>query len=482
MKNSALYNLLLVLFLLQAFKVRSQEFDTIYFSMDKNYIEEIKELSHKRFLFVGWTIIANNYFGKMTLIDSLGNIKYDTIIYDTANVLFYDNILPTSNGIVIVGQKTKRNHLQICTDSIVVSIFNDSLVLQKRFSYFFSDTLIRSFSKSIIDHKGNIIISGYGLDNLVRRPYLWKIDSNYNIIAKNDTMFHSWLSTFEGVIDYERDSSYYVFGMGLSSDYSDMVMRFDYDLHFISMDTIKQDLSLPFNPLMYRKNEIIHVGKRWVTALNSTGYGIMILDSAFNKKWYIEFLALDTNKVPAVFQSISKYRNNVYIGAVINTDYYYSNDTTWVQLIKMDTNYNVLWRKQFLGYTNDLLTNVLATSDGGCLLAAWSHSADSPIINIHLIKLDSNGTTTWVRNIQPPRVAISLYPNPAGHTLNISLEAPNQDITACRIYDLHGRLLQQEHGHGRKLRINVQTLPAGAYIVEGETTGGKVFRAKFLKE
>ncbi len=461
----------------------AQSWDHIYPSSNNEHVESIAEISNNRYLIVGYNRLPNNqYGGRIIIVNDSGITEMDTSYYETGYSQFFDNILLTEDKILIIGQKTIQANINTCTDSVFIKIFDFNLNLLEEHLYFFSDSLQRSFSKSIFDHQKNIIITGYGGDiNSVRRPYLWKIDTNYTISAKNDTMFHSWLSSFGSTIDFIQDSSYYVFTMGLSNDYADMIIRFDYNLNYISMDSTKQELGLPNHPIMYRTNEIMHVGKNRTIYSQVHDYGIIVLDSAFNNKWFKQYRVPDTNQVPAVFESISKYENNVYIGAIFNSDYYYSEDTTWYQLTKMDTNYNILWEKRFLGYANDMLTNVLATSDGGCLMAGWAHIGSQPY-NIHLVKIDSMGTATWVQDIKLPETAISIYPNPCSKELNLKLSEGNKYIVEYSIFDIQAKLLLKKQLNATKAKIDIQNLANGVYIIEARTNQGKVYRSKFVKK
>ncbi len=220
----------------------AQSWDHIYPSLNNEHVESIAEISNNRYVIVGYNRLSNNqYGGRIIIVNDSGITELDASYYETGYSQFFDNILLTKDKILVIGQKTIQANINTCTDSVFIKIFDFKLNLLEEYVYFYSDSLVRAFSKSTIDNQKNIIITGYGSDtNSVRRPYLWKVDTNYNISAKNDTMFYSWLSTFESAIDFVQDSSYYVFAMGMSNDYANMIMRFDYNLNYISMDSTKQ--------------------------------------------------------------------------------------------------------------------------------------------------------------------------------------------------------------------------------------------------
>ena len=82
----------------------------------------------------------------------------------------------------------------------------------------------------------------------------------------------------------------------------------------------------------------------------------------------------------------------------------------------------------------------------------------------------------------PQKNNIKIYPNPAGNTLNISLD--NAILRSVVIYDLSGREVFAEtvsDATARKHQLNLSQLPPGAYVMKVETGNGNVIK-KLIKQ
>lgn len=95
------------------------------------------------------------------------------------------------------------------------------------------------------------------------------------------------------------------------------------------------------------------------------------------------------------------------------------------------------------------------------------------------IYIDSNyrGTATATGKAADSAGALTLYPNPASSTLQVTLPG-NRDASQVTLTDAQGRTVPVAHQHGK---VDVSGLAAGLYIVSA-TDGQKTFRQKFVKE
>ena len=97
------------------------------------------------------------------------------------------------------------------------------------------------------------------------------------------------------------------------------------------------------------------------------------------------------------------------------------------------------------------------------------------------IYIDSNyrgvATAAGTAASVPAARAMTLYPNPASTTLQLTLPG-NSEALQVTITDAHGRTVQVSHPHGK---VDVSSLASGLYIVSA-ADGQKTFRQKFIKE
>ena len=73
------------------------------------------------------------------------------------------------------------------------------------------------------------------------------------------------------------------------------------------------------------------------------------------------------------------------------------------------------------------------------------------------------------------QLQFSIYPNPSNGILNISI--PTVEKFSYRIYDLNGRLLQQNNNSTQK--ISVENLASGLYLLQ-VSSKGKVATKKLV--
>jgi len=446
-----------------------------------NYISEI---NNNQYLIVGnrvdSTLLSDKFY---ILLDSTGAIIKDSLLIDTtANMSFTSVLRRNKDELLLFGVKMKKN---VANDSVQIYYYDNNMNYKKRYSYRFSMQYQLAGLRTSIDSKGNIIFSGSGfVDNVRWRSFIMKIDTNNNIIARNDT-FYTDRSELKSVIDLVTDSCYLVFGKGLSFvEYPYQMYKFDYNLNLLSMDSVRNGLTDFYNPIYYRKNEIIHTGQITDHYANTSDFGVCILDSNLESKYFRRYGVDDTTEFPAGHESISKYNNNVYIGATYNMEYL-GQDCTKYMLIKMDTNYNVIWKKFYLGEDYDYMVSVIATSDGGCLMGGlhidMHPESDNTLAAIRLLKIDSNGVITWTKDINPEQVKLNLFPNPTTDYVNIEVKG-SQQIKELSIIDINGKQVLKKQINTTHTRLDIRRLAKGLYIIEGVMKNGSWFSEKFVKE
>jgi hypothetical protein len=79
-----------------------------------------------------------------------------------------------------------------------------------------------------------------------------------------------------------------------------------------------------------------------------------------------------------------------------------------------------------------------------------------------------------------PNLTINLYPNPAGHQLNVWVEGVDRR-SDIKVYNLMGKLVMRQ-GIGNTLtQLNISKLPAGIYLLK-VNNGKETMAAKFVKQ
>lgn len=88
---------------------------------------------------------------------------------------------------------------------------------------------------------------------------------------------------------------------------------------------------------------------------------------------------------------------------------------------------------------------------------------------------DVTGSVSYRTNSESdqPKLGGAVYPNPAQTTVYISFSLNSEENTVAEIYDIHGRLVQQEKvaGATELIAIDVSDLDEGAYIMSIKVNG-----------
>ncbi len=479
--------ILLIIFLqVNAFSIKAQSvsFNKIYSSSKSLLLADFIELDNGNYILGEGIKLNSNPIEAGTrfqLIDSLGNEIKDTVLRFNGTYNYPVKLFQTQSGIISLSLKKNLTNLE--TDSLVFASITGNLDVINTNTILFSDTLIIFDINSYMDSERNIIITGSAYHNMNYHNYNYaiKVDTNFNLvnsfyISSGGFFYHS----------IEKDSSYYVFCEGIPNTMNlFQILVFNSNLDTIEMHGLSYyGLEGRPSPIFLNKDELLFTSSVSKSTSSHNKLALFTLDSNFNIIWNKLFGSKDTNYRQASFKSTSKKNQYVYIGGTLyDTLNPFDCLQTHLIVIKMDTNRNIIWKKTFPGKHNDQAVLTLATRDGGCLLGCWNTIVNSNIpMAVHLIKLDSNGQTTWIKNISFSKTKIRLYPNPASVMLNIELSASEEKISEIEIYNALGQNMLSINPQSAKAQIDIRRLPSGVYIMEGRTLKGQRFSGKFVKE
>ena len=151
---------------------------------------------------------------------------------------------------------------------------------------------------------------------------------------------------------------------------------------------------------------------------------------------------------------------------------------------------DIVWQKILGGTKAEFGITVGLTNDGGYILggATWSNNGDVTgsgnrgESDFWVVKLapESVGTNTST----PQAAALSLFPNPASHSITIHIPTSGTPIESpilATITDLLGRECStQTITNGGN--VTLATLPNGFYLLTATTSSGQRFVGKFRKQ
>jgi len=345
------------------------------------------------------------------------------------------------------------------------------------------NTFIDKYSVDV-DFNGNYIISGsvnsYG-QQINLTSFIYKIsntgDSLNSIFISNS----SSLDRAYGVLVSENRNKLfvnYLAGNALGS-----IITMDSMLNIIDTVDIKNDLYDIFSPTYTSDSNIIIITRKldsnhlFVSKIDTMGD--VILSKQFGKHEKIS--------IPAYQKAISRNGDNIFFlgmsGFTPSNPFVGMGKPSQILIGKLNENLDLKWIKYIDKGMYFHTYSITATSDMGCICTGTVNDTINHNYkrDIFLLKLDSNGTTTWTKNIEIPKIGISIYPNPTTDYINI-ISNGSIAISDLSIVDINAKQVMYKKINSQQARIDVSELSSGVYFVEGKNKAGMRFKGKFIKK
>jgi len=178
-------------------------------------------------------------------------------------------------------------------------------------------------------------------------------------------------------------------------------------------------------------------------------------------------------------QLMSAVNDNVYY--VLTAEEIRSCGPKYPLIYLMDTDLNVLGYKILpLIDSYDYPTGIVATKDGGCLLAMVYYDYENSSVHGHIIKFPvTDFDPTWsVGENEKAGVTSDVYPNPATNTLHLNID----EVATLSITDIQGRRLLKKSVSCGDNEIDISELNSGMYIYQVSGNNSENKTGKFIKK
>jgi hypothetical protein len=242
---------------------------------------------------------------------------------------------------------------------------------------------------------------------------------------------------------------------------------------------------MPYQDSLFLVNGRSHYLLNYQTV--TTGMLIIVTDSNFNELDYHYYpVDLPDRVITSTNNSLIKSEDGGYYlcGVLAYKAIFASYHSIW--MVKLDSNFNMLWEKKIVGDSLPIVSDIIATSDGGVLvLYGFIENETNPTNrDAKLIKVGPNGEVTTIYDFKPlpQKQLINLNPNPTSDELIISLIDRNDKIKFIRIFDTQQREILYKQIDLNHANIDVSNYAIGVYFIEGLTAKGERFIGKFVKE
>lgn len=288
-----------------------------------------------------------------------------------------------------------------------------------------------------VDASGAILVENTITNILTRVSFLVEANENYVVVSQNlrleldksslaiDTFLlisnNSYISRMHG--QGSTDSTYIELAAGLGSsinDYQVQLLTWNYDHQL----------------------------------LNSYSYGVA-----------------DSIDWPA-FKGLDVANGKVFLGGVKNFTFVNSGNffdhVSWdYQVFATDPSGNILWEVVIDDHTQLNLYDIVATPDGGCLLAGtrWDYAINPRLEkDIYVVKIDGNGDYVSAISELHNTAESVLYPNPTNGALTVEY---TEGIQRIEVFTISGQLVQTHAMNGQtSVRLNLENEKPGVYLLQ----------------
>jgi hypothetical protein len=475
-----LFNILLVTIslLISNVSLKAQNsFSIIISNPDDQVINQVVENIGGGFVLVGriYHYETGLPSGYIIEIDSSGKTLQENIIqHDSTKSYILFNIHFYNDHYYILGSQESMSNPD--TSKLLYMQLNSDLEIENEKLLDIPINRWVSYMNSIIDSDSNFVITGYTtrLDtnqngNTIYNDdvYFYKLNLNGDSLTSH--FYTSWVPidcSFD-LLESRDSSKYYAFVSHFTEAFGTSGQRLilDKNLDSLNIDSIPLGIFDNYSPTYLDQNEILLCGKRLdenapyaLHVLSMTETGTPIDYGNFKKDPYRDF--------PSMYQGISKYHNNIYVGGTSNFDYsnpFFSTLDSWYHLIKINPDISPIWENWYGGDAYYQLYSILATKDGGCLIVGnrYDYEIQNQERDIYVAKVDSAGLIVWVQEIQPDKPLFTIFPNPSENQINIRITKGEFDF---ELINPNGQVLINQQVQSQVNTINVESLKSGLYF------------------
>jgi hypothetical protein len=417
-------------------------------------------------------IIKLDAYGRF--MDSLNNSYVENSSF-FASIISYD-----TGGLLMV--EGVYNHLNSNKDAkFVLSNMDEELNILSRKTYTLQPDLSLLLLNASTDFQGKIMLGGTVVDeHNVLRPLIYVLNNKLDSIigkimveqggmvwqTKSLSNNQYWFARIPGARYYLTDSVLNVIDTQQVPDFisSNLGVKWDTDTSFYLMGS-KSYPDPGYNLAFIRQFDPI----------DTSGY-------IFNQ-WGIS----DTVDLPAATNGIDfNNKDTIYIGG--SRDIYtgvYNKWPSWFIILQTDSMLNVRWEKFYGGDAHYVMSKIVASRDGGCLVSGTRYDYQNipgEQTNIVILKLNAQGILVGMEDGSKIKTHESIvYPNPGTSEIKVRIAAQHTE-SLFQLYDMNGKLVVSNEIYGKWRTINTAFLNPGTYIYRITSKQGLFESGKWVRQ
>lgn len=498
MKRLILILVLQVLFRLDA--LSQQTFFTFFPSVLNAVILDMIEDQYGNYLAVGQQRISNDFStnrGTLWRITSQGDTLSKNFSHggDTStgfvNIIHSEDFYCTILGGITLHQQQNFSYMMI------LHIDSSLNVVEKKFIA--PPETIGASALLVVELMGNYycIGSSVNLDGVAQHSIM-KLDNSFDIIGFQTYSFNgtrSFTGSFMDVIISPDSTQLWAFGYNLTPDDQsncDMVV-FDTLLNFVEIkpfpfgeypnwSQFEDDLTAR----LLNDSTFLVGGQFWYQNYpepSQIDIGFCKFDSSLVFKPVTVFGAIDTIDAGGFKNTFDFISNDsiFFTGMKRTGGGLYPTSPSWIHVGLINNNMNPYYVRYYGGDAFYWVNSILATSDGGALIAGdrYDYLTQGYERDAFFLKVNRDGLVTSSKH-EPycPYLPFTVYPNPGNDYPIINLASQNAFL---RVYNISGQMILSITLKEGANQVDFSRLPNGSYILSIVDQNGEVFSKKWIK-
>jgi hypothetical protein len=236
-----------------------------------------------------------------------------------------------------------------------------------------------------------------------------------------------------------------------------------------------------------------------ITGMDTTNYNIYLVDNLQKDSLdLVHYKTYSCNLNPADTNSVGSNRFVLAIDRKPVPQYVLATFSGQKVTAGVQLKWTAVNAGTYTGYTLQKLNanacyDSLYTVQSDTTITTYNYIDTHPIIGNNVYRLKQNGITGAITysaavtvgyNSTTPAGALTLYPNPARNTMNVSLSSGtiNTPVYLENIYSETGNLIKQQPVSGTAWSEDISAYQTGIYVLQIKDTNGNIIgQSKFLK-
>jgi hypothetical protein len=406
--------------------------------------------------------------GKILMLDQQGNLLTQRTYTENDGNLYFVKAFFKEERFYVFSILSRQTESKL----VLYQLDTDLNILETNY---YTTPLDHSISMMnvMFDSDSLFVISGYtSLTSYSSRMFFYKInlDGDSVLLKYSDQTYQLAYQLHES-----SDSSKYLLfldGFYPAFGYSGL-LQLSKTFDVLEFNYIMPHLNKTYASISYQDSLFLTTGitmDQFILKLMKVNWSGNVLSSS------TYFKEIGMKEVPAINSGIVQSGSDYYFGSTTNIDYHtpdFSSQDSWFHLVKVNQDLETIWEKWYGGDAYYTLRNLLATSDGGCLMVGFKypHGVDDLIIRGHYIKVDANGNEVWTADVEISEWSYKVYPNPTQSVFNI--ENNEMDIHSVELFDISGKLLNSvQDCNNTTNSVDLSYFSPGVYLAKIKSSKG----------